>query len=227
MKTLLLALLTLGFTASAWATDKMELDNEIRTLTGKLVSLQSKPAKAIRPQLLNKARGIVLLNRTKAGFIFAYQGGGGVVMVKDDQSNKWSAPAFVKANEASLGFQVGGQQSFVVILLMTTNAVQAVIDSKFDFGGEASGTAGNASGGVDGTVSSADVPVLVFADREGLYGGAAIKGNAVTPSVSDNFIYYEASVTMREILLDKKVKAPEAAQALANQLVEYSKEPKK
>lgn len=226
MKALIIALLLMGFTASARAENKAELDNRVRTLTAKFEAMQKKPDKAIRPQLLSKARGVILLNRTKAGFIFAYQGGGGVAMVKDEHSNEWSPVAFVKADEASLGFQVGGQQSFVVILLMSTNAVQSVIDSKFDFGGEASGTAGNTSAGVGETVSSDDAPVLIFADRSGLYGGAAIKGDALNPDASANFVYYDQSVTLREILLNKKVKVTETAAALAAKLTEYSKEKK-
>jgi len=68
-------------------------------------------------------------------------------MVKDPKLETWSPAALLKANEASLGFQVGGQQSFVVILLMTTNATRSLADGEIDFGGEARGTAGNSSAG--------------------------------------------------------------------------------
>ena len=74
-------------------------------------------------------------------------------MVKDAKSGNWSPPSFLTANEASLGFQIGGQQSFIAILLMNTNATRALTDSSFNFGGEASGTAGNTSGKAEGTVT--------------------------------------------------------------------------
>ena len=61
--------------------------------------------------------------------------GGGVAMVRD-KSGKWGPPAFLTASEASLGFQIGGQQSFVVILLMNSNATQQLTQSNIKFGGE-------------------------------------------------------------------------------------------
>jgi lipid-binding SYLF domain-containing protein len=86
MKTALVGLFLLGFAATALAIDKAELDNRIRTLTAKFEAMQQKPDKSIPAETLGKAKGIVLLDRTKAGFVFAYQGGGGVAMVKQGNS---------------------------------------------------------------------------------------------------------------------------------------------
>src|SRR5436190_2514202 len=128
MKTITLGLLLAGFAASAIGVEKTELDNRMRTLTAKFEALQLKPDKSIPADNLRKAQGIILLDRTKAGFLFAYQGGGGVAMVKDPSTEKWSPPAFLAAHEASLGFQIGGQQSFFVILLMNTNATRLLTE---------------------------------------------------------------------------------------------------
>ena len=89
MKALTLGFLLLGFAVSTLAADKAELDNRLRSLTAKLESLQNKPDKRIPAENLRKAQGIILLDRTKAGFIFAFQGGGGVALVKDAKSEKW------------------------------------------------------------------------------------------------------------------------------------------
>jgi len=93
--------------ASAVAVEKAELDSRISTLTAKLVAMQQKPDKRIPAENLRKAQGIALLDRTKAGFLFAYQGGSGIAMVKDPKSGKWGPIAFLAASEASLGFQIG------------------------------------------------------------------------------------------------------------------------
>src|ERR1043166_1030282 len=104
MKTILLvSLFLLSCAAPALAIDKVELDNRIRTLTAKFEAMQQKPDKSIPAEPLHKARGIALLDRTKAGFVFADQGGSGVAMVKNPNSEKWSPAAFLTANEASLG----------------------------------------------------------------------------------------------------------------------------
>src|SRR6476646_8592270 len=107
--TMVLALFTAGLVS---AVDKPELDRKIQKNVGKFAAMQQKVEKAAPADLLKKARGIVLLDRTKAGFIFAYQGGSGVAMVRDPKTAKWGPAAFLTANEASLGFQVGGERNF-------------------------------------------------------------------------------------------------------------------
>jgi lipid-binding SYLF domain-containing protein len=223
MRQVVVGLLLLGLVGSAIARDKAELDDRIRKLTAKFEAMQSKPDKAIPVETLRKAQGIILLDRTKAGFVFAYQGGGGVALVKDAKSQKWSPAAFVSAGEASLGLQAGKQQTFVVILLMNTNAARILTDSDVEFGGEAGGTAGKSSGGVEGKVSTTERSILVYDDRHGLYGGAAVKGGSLSADEKDNQTYYGHYVTAEDILFNKKVKQTETAKALAEKLTQYSR----
>ncbi len=224
MKFLITTLLLLGLASPTWAMDKSDVDKRIRKLTTKFEAMQAKSDKRIPAESLRKALGIILLDRTKAGFIFAYEGGGGLAMVKDVKSGRWSPPTFVSANEASLGFQIGGKQSFVVILLMNTNATHGLTEETFDFGGEASGTAGNTSGKAEGTVSSDSQAVFqVYSDASGLYGGAAIKGGAIAPDTDSNVAYYGQSLTPAEILFGKKLKPSEAAITLQQKLTQASK----
>ena len=217
--TIVLALFTAGLVS---AVEKSELDRKIQKYIGKFVAMQEKGEKAVPADVLKKARGIVLLDRTKAGFIFAYQGGSGVAMVKD-KSDKWGPVAFLKANEASLGFQVGGQQSFLVMLLMNEDATRMLTDPDFEFGGEARGTAGDSSAGAEGNVATKERSILVYDDREGLFGGAALKGGAMSPDTEANLAYYGEPVTVKEILFEKKVKPTEEAEKLAARITEASK----
>jgi SH3 domain-containing YSC84-like protein 1 len=224
MKYLIASLLLLGLAAPARAINKSELDKRIRTMTAKFEEMQAKPDKRIPPENLRKAQGIILLDRTKAGFIFAYEGGGGVAMVKDAKTGRWSPPAFLSASEASLGFQIGGQQSFIVILLMNTNATRALTEASFNFGGEASGTAGNSTGKAEGTVTDDQKQLmLVYSDATGLYGGAAIKGGALSPDTDANVAYYGQSLTPQEILFDRKGKPSDAAINLMQKITQASK----
>jgi len=213
----------LGFADTTLAVDRVELDNRIRTLTAQFEAMQQNADKSIPAESLRKAKAVVLMDRTKAGFIFAYQGGSGVAMVKDEKTEKWSPPAFLTANEASLGFLVGGQHSFIVILFMNTNSTRLLSESNVQFGGEARGTAGESSAGVEGKVASQEPSVLVFDDRRGLYGGAAIQGGSVAPDDTANRVYYGQALTMGEILFDNKVKATDTALALAAKINTHSK----
>jgi lipid-binding SYLF domain-containing protein len=221
MKTKMIAFVLLGFASAALAIEPAELDNRIRMLTDKFDSFQHQPDKRIPAENLRRAKGIILLDRTKAGFLFAYQGGSGVAMVKDSKLDTWSPPAFLAANQASLGFQIGGEQHFYIILLMTTNAARMLIDKNFTFGGEARGTAGNNSSGVE-TTTPADQAVLVYDDRQGLYAGAAIKGGAITPDDDANHVYYGQYLGMWDILFGHKVQPTATASILANKILEYS-----
>ncbi len=219
MKKLLLGLMLVSFAGNALALEPSQLDNRIKMLTAKLEAMQHKPDKRIPPELFRRAQGIVLLDRTKAGFIFGYQGGGGVALAKDPKTEKWSPVAFLNAGEASLGFQIGGEQDFYAILLMSTNAAQMLINANFQFGGEARGTAGDLTGEAEAVLQH---PVLIYADRKGLYGGAVLKGGAIQADDKADQVYYGTYVTMSEILFQHKVQPGEPASYLIQRLNWFS-----
>lgn len=220
---MLLSLLVLGLFAPAFALTQSDLDNQVLTLAAKFDAMQRKPEKAIPAATLAKAQGIVLLDRTKAGLVFAYQGGRGVALVKDAAGN-WSAPAFFSASEASLGLQIGGEQNFYVILLMNTNATAALADSSFDFGGEARGTGGNKTKGKDASFISPAQSIIVYSDRTGAFGAAALKGGVIGPDAKANVTYYQQAVSVSDILFDKRVAARPSASELTTKITDYSKE---
>ncbi|HEY1174304.1 MAG TPA: lipid-binding SYLF domain-containing protein [Verrucomicrobiae bacterium] len=222
MKKLISSLMMLAFACSAMAASQAELDQRILKLTSKFEAMQAKPDKAIPAKILKNAQGIVLLDRTKAGFIIGFQGGGGVAMVRDSVTKEWSAPAFYNANEGSIGFQVGGQQTFMVMVLMNTNAVRALIDHNGEFGGAAEGTAGDSSTNAGESVHEDDQAILIYSDTKGLYGGATIKGGAVSPNEKDNMRYYGEYVWVQDILFKKKVEPTATAKALAAKIESYA-----
>jgi lipid-binding SYLF domain-containing protein len=222
MKIIWTFLLTLSLGGTAMAVDKAELDQRIRKLTMKFAEMQSKADKSVPASVLRKAKGIVLLDRTKAGFVFAYQSGNGVALAKD-ASGKWSAPAFVSANEGSLGLQVGGQQALVVVLLMNTNAVIRFAEGTLSYGGTAGGTAGNEHGKVEGDISPTEKDSLVYTDAEGLYGGAAFKVDAISSDTKAGNAYYGEFFTMRELLIGGKGKPTPASTQLTQKIDELAK----
>lgn len=222
MKTKMLGLMLLGIATSALAVDRADLDNRIRSWTAKFAAMQQDPAKSIPAATLQKAKGIVLLDRTKAGFLFAYEGGAGVAMVKD-AANHWSPAAFLTADDAGLGVQIGGQQSFIVMLFMDTNLPRWLSEQRERFAGEARGTAGESSAGVESDTVPQEPSVLVFESRQGLFGGAAVKGGSIMPDNSANRIYYGQPLTISDILFGGKAKPTEATRALTDEITVSSK----
>jgi lipid-binding SYLF domain-containing protein len=224
MKTMALTVLFMGCALSALAINKWELNARLDTLIGKFSQMEQQPGKKVPANLLRQAQGIILLDRTKAGFLFAYQGGSGVALARDPATHQWSAPAFVKANQASLGFLAGGEQNFVVILLMTTNSERYLLEPKFEFGGEARGTAGDATAGASGDLTTQQQPpVMVFQQRTGLYGGVALKGGAITADDDANQAYYDRFLTMEDILFGKKAAPTDMTRNLVATIDTYSR----
>ncbi|HWQ92032.1 MAG TPA: hypothetical protein VN673_10200 [Clostridia bacterium] len=82
---------------SAAGADATQLENKAKKLIAKFEAMQQKPDKAVPADTLKKAQGAVLLDRTKAGFVFAYQGGGGIAMARD-KCGYWGPIAFMQAN---------------------------------------------------------------------------------------------------------------------------------
>jgi SH3 domain-containing YSC84-like protein 1 len=223
MKTIMVSLITSVLAGSVFAANPAKLDDRIAMLTARFSAMQQQPDKRVPADLLRQAQGIVLLDRTKAGFLFAFEGGGGVALVKDSKTRKWGPAAFVSASEASLGFQVGAQHCFMVVLLMNTNATRLLTEPDFRFGGEARGTAGDSSAGAGKTFSSPAPPILVYTDTQGLYGGVALKGDMISPDNQTNWKYYGRYLSMRDILFGHKIKPTAAASELAAKLNAYAK----
>ncbi len=223
MKKTLTLLIIAGLACAAPALDKAEVEKRAQKLLDKFDRLQQDSVKRVPAETLRKASGIVLLDRTKAGFIFAYQGGAGMAMVKDQNSGQWGPVAFFKADEASLGFQIGGQQTFLVFLLMNNEVARLLTDQTLDFGGEARGTAGASSAGAEGNVGPNEPALLTYDDRTGLFGGAAIKGGALTPDDEANRTYYGEVQSARQILFENKVSPTPLARTFGAKVAEYSK----
>jgi lipid-binding SYLF domain-containing protein len=223
MRPLILILILSGLASAALAIEPAELDNRIRTLTDKFEAFQHRPDNGIPTETLRKAQGLILLDSTKGGFVFAYQGGAGVALVKDAMK-KWSPAAFLKANQASLGFQAGGEQNFYIILLMTTNSTWRLIEPKIEFGAGVTGTAGDTSEGVE-TKTPAEQQILIYKDRVGLYGGAVIKGGGISTDGEANRVYYGQDVTIKDILFDHKVQPSAATRDLTGKIDSYAHSP--
>jgi lipid-binding SYLF domain-containing protein len=221
MKTTILGLTFSFLTSAALAVDSAQLDNRIRTLTDKFEAFQHREDGGIPPETLRKAQGIILLDTTKGGLVFGYQAGSGVAMLKDAEMKKWSPVAFLKANEASFGAQIGGEENFYIILLMTSNSTWRLIDPKIELGAGAVGTAGDTSAGV-GTKTPAESEILVYNARTGLFGGAVIKGGSISADAEDNLIYYGPDLSIRSILFDHKVQPSAAASNLASKIHAYA-----
>src|SRR3974377_2300779 len=101
MKKIVICLMAVFTAGAAFCDEKAERDTETKTLSAKLGVMQSKSDKAIPAAELQKAVGVVLLDRIKAGFGFAYEGGGGVALLRAPKGKNWGQPAFLASNNGN------------------------------------------------------------------------------------------------------------------------------
>jgi lipid-binding SYLF domain-containing protein len=108
--------------------------------------------------LLPKARGLMIIpQQNKGGFILAGSGGAGLLVAYDDLHESWSAPVFYRMGSASVGFQIGGSRSEVILLFMSQRSVDAMLGTSTRLGGEisvAAGPIGKGSGEIGADIVS-------------------------------------------------------------------------
>ncbi|NQU55682.1 MAG: lipid-binding SYLF domain-containing protein [Rhodospirillales bacterium] len=170
------------------------------------------PDLKIFAEYMPSARGIVVLPSViKGGFMLGGEGGNGVLLVKTDDGS-WSHPAFYILGAASFGLQMGLQDTEIVLVLRSDNAVQAVLDHQGKLGADAGITIGTIGQGAEiSTTTNIGVDVLAFANSKiGLFGGAALEGAVLARRVDLNEAYYGRGATPRGILYQGLSQNPQA-----------------
>lgn len=167
--------------------------------------------------LLRDAKGIIILNQYRGGFIFGGQGGNGVIVVRNPQTKQWGVPGFVVAGQASFGLQIGYTEVNNIYLLMTENAVTKAYSGRFDIGVDAKAVAGP----VGKTAESFDYAkneVLAYTASSGLFAGATVKGGWVKVDDKGNRAFYNTTYSSPEVLLSTWIRLPPQAQPLMARL---------
>jgi len=182
----------------------------------------------IPQDLLDKAECVVILPSVKKG-AFGVGGsyGRGVMICRGGQhyTGAWGPPALYALEGVSIGFQLGGQATDFVLLVMNPKGARSLLSSKVKLGADASAAAGpkgrTAEGATD-VVMSAEI--LSYSRNKGLFAGVSLEGSTLRSDGSANEKLYGKKVTAKEIIREGKVGIPAAAHELVSLL--NSKSPK-
>ncbi|MBP5858660.1 lipid-binding SYLF domain-containing protein [Marivibrio halodurans] len=160
---------------------------------------------------LKRAKAILIIPQLlKGGFIIGGEGGSGVLLARGD-NGQWSYPAFFSIGAASIGLQIGGQSSEVLLLVMTGNGLTSILNDKVKIGGELDAAAGPYGAGLDAsTTTNLDVDILSYSVAQGLYIGANFEGSVIVKRDELNADYYGQPATPEAIVLDGRVANPQA-----------------
>jgi lipid-binding SYLF domain-containing protein len=143
----------------------------------------------------------------KGGFILGAEGGRGILCARN--ADGWSQPAFYDLAAGSLGLQIGGQVSEVVLTIMSDKALTAVLDDQLKFGGDMSIAVGPIGKGLGAdTTTNFQADVYSFAKTAGLFGGVSFEGAGIIKKDDWNRAYYGQGATPRGIVMEGRFKNP-------------------
>ena len=210
----------LGFVLPALASDRDDDVGRIQKASQVFQQIMSTPDKGIPSNLLARAKCVAIVpGEEKLAFIFGGNYGKGVATCRT--ANGWSAPMFVAVGGGSVGFQIGGSFTDVVMLFMNDHALQSLLGDKFKIGGDASAAAGPVGRQADAdTDARFNAEILSYSRSKGIFAGVSVDGAVVQADRSGDQAMYGANVTRGEILHGETA-VPEAAQGLLGELANY------
>jgi lipid-binding SYLF domain-containing protein len=187
-----------------------------------ITDIMASPDKGIPQDLLDKAECVVIIPGLKKGaFIVGAKYGKGFFSCRRPGAG-WSAPAAVKVEGGSFGFQIGGSETDVVMLVMNQGGVKKLLSSKFTVGADASAAAGpvgrTSSAATDAQMHA---EILTYSRARGLFAGVSLEGATLRPDEDWNSELYGKPLTNQEIVMGN-IPPPAAASRLMSLLNKYS-----
>jgi SH3 domain-containing YSC84-like protein 1 len=218
---LILATLALLTNMTAVASDREDDVSRTHKAAQVFDEIMSAPDQGIPHDLLNKAKCVAIIpGELKFAFIFGGNYGRGVATCRT--AHGWSAPMFVAIAGGSVGYQIGGSSTDLVMLFMNDRALHSLLSDKFKLGGDASVAAGpvgrNATAATDIKLNA---EILSYSRTKGIFAGVSLDGAVVQADKSGDRAMYGDSVDRHEIL-SGKVAVPASARNLIKSLDQYS-----
>ena len=176
----------------------------------------------IPQDLLDKANCVVVYPSVlKAAFVIGGSYGRGAMTCRKGENftGPWGAPTMMALEGGSFGFQLGGQATDFVLLVMNEGGARGILAGKAKLGGDASVAAGpvgrNASAETDVTLRS---EILSYSRSRGLFAGVSLEGSTIRPDSKANERIYGEKLEAKQIVLSDQVKVPAAAEQLVSTL---------
>ena len=205
------------------ASDRSKDDDRLRNCGSVLKEILDVPDN-IPQGLLDKADCVVVFpSVVKAAFIVGGSYGRGAMSCRkgEDFRGPWGAPTMMALEGGSFGFQIGGQATDFVLLVMNESGARGILASKVKLGGDASVAAGpvgrDASADTDASLRS---EILSYSRARGLFAGVSLEGSTIRPENGDNERIYGKKIPAKEIVLTGTVAVPLAAERLISTLDE-------
>lgn len=183
-----------------------------------LSEIMATPDKSIPRDLLERAHCIVIVPGAKAAaFVVGGKYGRGFAMCRKTTDAGWGPPAAVRMEGGSVGFQIGGSSTDIVMLVMNERGMKRLLESQFTLGGNASVAAGpvgrTATAETDAYLAA---EILSWSRAKGLFAGVALQGATLRNDLAENRELYGQRLENKDILLTDRTPPPAASQLVAS-----------
>jgi SH3 domain-containing YSC84-like protein 1 len=181
---------------------------------------------SIPHDVMEKAECVIVFPSVlKAAFVVGASYGRGAMVCRTGKEFRgpWGAPAMMALEGGSFGFQIGGQATDLVLLVMNDRGAQSILSSKVKLGGDASIAAGpvgrDASADTDAYMRS---EILSYSRTRGLFAGISLEGSTLRPDDDATADVYGRKLTAKEIVLGGAVGVPPSGRHLVRVLQKNS-----
>jgi lipid-binding SYLF domain-containing protein len=180
----------------------------------------------IPQDLLDKARCVIVMPSVlNAAFIVGADYGRGVMVCRSGEhhTGPWGAPAMYALEGGSFGFQIGGEATDFIFLVMNERGAQSLLHSKVKLGADASVAAGpvGRSAAAD-TDAYMRAEILTYSRARGVFAGVSLEGSTLRPDNRANRRLYDRAVTAAQIVQESEVSIPSAGETLVAELLKAS-----
>lgn len=179
--------------------------------------------KGVPRELLSDAQCVVVIpNSKKAGFIIGAKYGKGFAACRKSSGMGWSAPAAIRIEGGSFGFQIGASETDYILVVRNESGMRKLMQDKFTVGGAAEATAGPIGRDLSAqTDAQMHAEILSYSRSRGAFAGLTLTGATLRPDTEDNTALYGKPMMNKDILMGG-VAAPAAAAQFETTLAGYS-----
>jgi len=203
-KFIVLCFLLVVACTAALGVDRAKVDERLRRSAQVVREIMIAPDKGVPKDLLDKA---------VCGALVCRHGGTGA----------WAAPSMIIMSGGSFGFQIGGESTDVLFIVMNPDGARKLIQDSVKLGADASvagGPVGRSSAGA--TDLQMHAQILSYSRARGLFAGISLSGAMVKQDKEGDKLLYGREISGRDILLRSAVRSPAAASTLDSALTRYS-----
>ncbi|HJT86245.1 MAG TPA: lipid-binding SYLF domain-containing protein [Bryobacteraceae bacterium] len=195
----------------------------LNTAANVFQQIMATPDQGIPHDLLARAQCVVIIpGMKKAGFVVGGEYGRGFAECRQSNGTGWGAPAAVRMEGGSVGFQIGGSSTDIVMLVMNRQGMDRLLKDKVTLGADASIAAGPVGRTANAeTDAELHAEMLAWSRSRGAFAGISLNGATLRPDRAVNAELYGKKMSNREILTSNMTPPP-AAQQLVSELDRYS-----